>query len=122
MHPVKNFAWYAGNKLLSAPFYLVGLGAAKELHDGAVSSLKGAYELPLNSLQALVTNQGLWSFAKGAGKTVFGIGQSLIDIPLETLVMLAATVATAKAVTHCSERKRQYLRDEQSFKEKYGIK
>lgn len=122
MNRLTNLVWYIGNKAVSAPFYLAGIGAAKELNRGHTSALKGAYQLPYDFMHGVVTDAGAWSFAKGFGKTVLGVSQSAIDSPLETIVLLGAGLALGKGISLYSERKRQYKRDEGIFKARHGIK
>ena len=121
MKKILNVGWYTANKVVSTPFYLAGLGAAKELNKGVKSALQGTYQLPYDFFNGVVNNEGIWSFAKGTSKTALGIGQSMIESPLETTLVLGAGLVVGKALAWKSERFRQYKRDEPLFKEKYGI-
>jgi|SRR3989344_1657900 len=122
MKKILNVGWYTANKVVSTPFYLAGLGAAKELNKGVKSALQGAYQLPYDFFNGVVNNEGIWSFAKGTSKTALGIGQSMIESPLETTALLVGGIAIGKVAAWKSERWRQYKRDEEIFKSKYGVK
>tara|TARA_Y100000034_G_C6772629_1_gene344751 strand:+ start:478 stop:846 length:369 start_codon:yes stop_codon:yes gene_type:complete len=121
MNKLSNLIWYTGNKVAGLPFYLAGFGAAKEIKGGTSAALQGAYQLPLDALTGIISNEGAWSFTKGATKVMLGMGQSAIENPLETLIAVGTGIVAGKAIGLVSERKRQFKRDEGKFKAKYGI-
>ncbi|MDP6641962.1 MAG: hypothetical protein QGF74_01090 [Candidatus Nanoarchaeia archaeon] len=121
MNTLTNLSWYATNKVVSLPFYLAGLGAAKDLNKGVLAATQGAYNLPTDFAKGLVNNEGVASLAKGTASLLLGVGQSAIENPLETLACLGAGLVIGKGISWKSERLRQYARDENTFKEKHGI-
>ncbi len=122
MNKQTNLSWYTINKGISLPFYLAGLGAARDLNKGALAALQGAYQLPVEFVKGVVANEGVASLAKGTTNLLLGIGQSVLENTLGTLALLGAGVVVGKGIAWKSERLRQYIRDETIFKEKYGIK
>ena len=121
MNKPTNLFWYTMNKGISLPFYLAGLGAARDLNKGALSALEGAYRLPVELVKGVAANEGVASLAKGTTNLLLGIGQSVIENTLGTLALLGAGLVVGKGIAWRSERLRQYKRDEAIFKEKHGI-
>ncbi|HJP14506.1 MAG TPA: hypothetical protein QF533_09235 [Nitrospinota bacterium] len=117
MNKAVNLAWHLVNKGISLPFYLAGLGAARDLSKGAWAALEGAYRLPIDFAMGVVVNEGVASLAKGTANLLLGVGQSVIENTLGTLALLAAGVVVGKGIAWKSERLRQYKRDEAEFKE-----
>ncbi len=122
MNKAVNLAWYLVNRGISLPFYLAGLGAARELGKGAWAALEGAYRLPVDFARAAAANDGVATLAKGTASLLLGIGQSVIENTVGTLALLAAGVMAGKAVAWKSERLRQYKRDEAIFRERQEMK
>lgn len=100
---------------------MAGLGAARDLNRGVLAALNGAYQLPVEFVKGVVANEGAAYLAKGTANLFLGIGQSVIENTLGTLVLLGVGVVVGKGVAWRSERLRQYKRDEAIFKEKYGV-
>ena len=121
MNKQTNFSWYVINKGISLPFYLAGLGAARDLNKGVLAALQGAYQFPVEFVKGVAANEGVASLAKGTTNLLLGIGQSVLENTLGTLALLGAGVVVGKGIAWRSERLRQYKRDETIFKEKYGI-
>ena len=119
MNKPTNLSWYMINKGISLPFYLAGLGAARDLNKGASAALQGAYQLPFEFVKGVIANEGVASLAKGTANLLLGIGQSVIENTLGTLALLGVGVVVGKGIAWRSERLRQYKRDEAIFKEKY---
>ena len=121
MNKPTNLFWYTMNKGISLPFYLAGLGAARDLNKGASAALQGAYRLPVEFVNGVTANEGVASLTKGVATLLLGVGQSVIENTLGTLAILGAGVVVGKGIAWKSERLRQYKRDEAIFKEKHGI-